>query len=201
MDKAETLQELVDQKREIRRLRKKQRRRKLWKKLNRAVSAVMLVSFAILFTRVTPIHMGMLENGSSYDVVISEEQVDIFDQHYTTELENGFCLYGEVERQQVVVDEVVYVDEPEKQSRGAISFTCIPETLDRLPKLLRQGDFGFLGIVHTHPSGSPRLSRSDAAMLGASWYFVRVSGVYNGEQIEFYTFEDPRYPMPLQVYS
>jgi len=201
VDKAETLQELVDQRRENRRLKEKLKRKRRWKKLNQAVSAVLLVSLAILFTRATPIHMGMLENGSSYEVEISEDQVEIFEQHYTQDEENGFCLYGEIEDQQVVIDEVVYVDEPRQQSKGSISFTCIPETLERLPELLKQGDFGFLGIVHTHPSGSPRLSRSDAAMLGASWYFVRVSGIYNGDRVEFYAFEDPRYSMPLQVSS
>ena len=200
MDKAETLQELVDQRRENQRLKEKLKKKRRWKKLNQVVSAVLLVSLGILFTRVTPIHPGMLENGSSYEVVISEHQIQTFDQHYTKQLENGFCLYGEIEDQQVVIDEVVYVDEPRQQSKGSISFTCIPETLERLPELLKRDDFGFLGIVHTHPSGSPRLSRSDAAMLGASWYFVRVSGIYNGEQVEFYAFEDPRYSMPLQIY-
>ena len=199
MDKVEALQELVDQRRENQRLKEKLKRKRRWKKLSSLVSAVLLVSFAILFTRVTPIHMGMLENGSSYEVVISGDQIQTFDQHYTTELENGFCLYGGIEDQQVVVNEVVYVDEPRQRSKGSISFTCIPETLERLPELLKQGDLGFLGIVHTHPSGSPRLSRSDAAMLGASWYFVKVSGIYNGDRVEFYAFEDPRYSMPLQV--
>jgi proteasome lid subunit RPN8/RPN11 len=199
VDKVEALQELVDQRRENQRLKEKLKRKRRWKKLSSLVSAVLLVSFAILFTRVTPIHMGMLENGSSYEVVISGDQIQTFDQHYTTELENGFCLYGGIEDQQVVVNEVVYVDEPRQRSKGSISFTCIPETLERLPELLKQGDLGFLGIVHTHPSGSPRLSRSDAAMLGASWYFVKVSGIYNGDRVEFYAFEDPRYSMPLQV--
>jgi proteasome lid subunit RPN8/RPN11 len=199
VDKAQTLQELVDQRRENQRLKEKLKRKRRWKKLNQAVSAVLLVSLGILFTRVTPIHPGMLENGSSYEVVISEQQIQTFDQHYTTELENGFCLYGEIEDQQVVIDEVVYVDKPRQQSKGAISFTCIPETLERLPELVKQGDLGFLGIVHTHPSGSSRLSRSDAAMLGASWYFVRVSGIYNGDRVEFYAFEDPRYSMPTQI--
>lgn len=199
MDKAETLQELVEQRREIQRLKKKQRRRKLWKKLDRAVSAVFLVSFAILFTLVSPVGLGMWEDGSSYEVVISEEEIQTFDQHYTEELENGFCLYGEIENEQVVVDEVIYVDEPRNQSRGAISFTCVPETLERLPKLLKQGDFGFLGIVHTHPRSS-QLSLKDAAnTLGMGRIFIKVSGVYNGNQVEFYTFEDPRYPMPLQI--
>ena len=200
MDKVETLQELVDQRRENQRLKEKLKRKRRWKKLRNAVIAFLLVSVGILFTRVTPIHMGMWEDGSNYELVISEEQVDIFDQHYTQDEENGFCLYGEIEDKQIVVDEVVYVDEPRQQSKGAISFTCIPETLRRLPELVKQGDLGFLGIVHTHPSGSPRLSRSDAAMLGASWYFVKVSGIYNGDRVEFYAFEDPRYSMPLQIY-
>jgi proteasome lid subunit RPN8/RPN11 len=201
VDKVETLQELVDERRENQRLRKKLKRKRRWKKFNRAVNAVAIVSLAILFTRVTPVDIGILEDGSNYEVVISEEQVDVFDQHYTTELENGFCLYGEVEEEQVVVDEVVYVDDPLKQSRGAISFTCIPETLERLPKLLTHGDFEFLGVVHTHPSGSPRLSLTDAAnTLGMARAFVKVSGVYNGDRVDFYTFEDPRVAMPLQVY-
>jgi len=199
VDKAETLHELVEQRREIQRLRKRQRKRQVLRKLRNAVIAVLLVCTAILFTRVTPIEMGMLGNGSEYEVVISEKQVDVFDQYYTEEMENGFCLYGEVEDEQVIVDEVVYVNEPRKQSKGAISFTCIPETLDRLPKLLTHGDFGFLGTVHTHPE-SDRLSLMDAAnTLGVGRVFVKVSGIYNGNQVEFYTFEDPRFPMQLQV--
>jgi proteasome lid subunit RPN8/RPN11 len=114
-------------------------------------------------------------------------------------MENGFCLYGEVEDEQVVVDEVVYVDDPWEQTPTSMRFTCIPETLDRLPELLMQGDFGFLGIVHTHPSGSARLSSTDAAMLGGTFYLVKVSGVYNGDRLEFYTIDDPRVSMPLQV--
>lgn len=199
MSNSDTWQELVDQRRENQRLRKKLKRKRRWKKLNDALTAVILVSLAILFTRVTPVDPGIVVNGSGYEVVVSEEQVDVFDQHYTTELENGFCLYGNVEDEQVVVDEVVPVDEPRKQSRGSISFTCVPETLNRLPKLLTHGDFGFLGIVHTHPSGSPRLSRSDAAILGSTFYLVKISGIYNGDEVEFYSFDDPRYSMPVQV--
>lgn len=199
MRKAEVLQELIDERRENQHLKEKLERKKRRKKFYRAINAVAIVSLAILFTRVAPIDVGMLEDGSNYEVVVSEDQVDVFDQHYTSELENGFCLYGSIEDEQVVVDEVVHVDDPRKQSRGAISFTCIPETLDRLPQLMKQGDFGFLGIVHTHPSGSPRLSRSDAAMLGLTFYVVKVSGVYNGDEVEFYTFEDPRLAMPLTI--
>jgi proteasome lid subunit RPN8/RPN11 len=199
VDKAETLQEMVDQRRENQRLRKKLKKKRRWKKLNRAVSASMLVSTAIFLTLVTPIHLGMLQNGSNYEVVISENQLQTFDQYYTTEVENGFCLYGDIEDKQVVIDDVVYVDDPWKQTRTSMKFSCIPETLERLPQLLKQGDFGFLGIVHTHPSGSASLSDSDAAMLGATWYFTKISGVYNGEQVEFYSFEDPRFSMPLQI--
>mgnify|MGYP000680990318 CR=1 FL=1 len=199
MSNSDVWQELVDLRRENQRLKEKQRRRKLWKKLDRGVSALILVFLAVLFTLVSPINMGMWEDGSQYEVVISEEQIDVFDQYYTEEMENGFCLYGEVEDEQVIVDEVVYVDEPRKQSGGAISFTCIPETVDRLPELLTHGDFSFLGIVHTHPESS-RLSLMDAAnTLGVGRVFVKVSGIYNGNQVEFYTFEDPRFPMQLQV--
>lgn len=79
MDKVETLQELVEQRREIQRLKKKQRRRKLWKKLNHAVTAALLVFLAILFTRVTPVDPGIVMNGSSYEVQVSEDQVQTFD--------------------------------------------------------------------------------------------------------------------------
>lgn len=200
MDKAETLQEQVEQRREIQRLREKLQKKRRRRKLRNAIISVLLVSAAILFTRVTPIHMGMLENGSSYEVVISGEQVDVFGQCYTEELEQGFCLYGEIEDEQVVVDEVVYVDDPMKQSRTAIEFTCIPETLERLPRLLKQGDFGFVGAVHSHPSsGIPQLSTNDAAILGTTWFVQKVSGIYNGDRVEFYTFEDPRAMMPLQI--
>lgn len=92
------------------------------------------------------------------------------------------------------------MDDPLKQTRSSMKFSCISETLERLPELLKRDDFGFLGIVHTHPSGESRLSLKDAAItLGVAVPFVRVSGIYNGDRLEFYTFEDPRVSMPLQI--
>lgn len=146
----------------------------------------------ILAARVTP---WSPETGSQIgvqekNVVITSSQVDVFRENYDRGLENGFCLYGQIDRTRVVVEEVVLERDPEEQGPGTVDINCVQETWDRFPELLLRDDFEFIGKAHTHPF-EPYLSRVDARNLGAEAWYAPIRGIYDGNELHFFGYDDP----------
>ncbi|WP_394348111.1 hypothetical protein [Halorubrum sp. SD690R] len=81
-------------------------------------------------------------------------------------------------------------------AENLLSKVCIASVSGRsaVNILLKQGDYDFLGIVHTHPRRS-RLSLKDSIItLRVSGAFIKASRICYFDEIEFSTFEDPREP-------
>ncbi|WP_313694245.1 hypothetical protein [Halorarum halobium] len=69
-------------------------------------------------------------------ISFTESHIQWLDENYNQSVENGFCLFGTVEEDKVVVEQVEFIDNPFRQSSGTMLFTCIPQILARWKRLV-----------------------------------------------------------------
>lgn len=120
-------------------------------------------------------------------VVIDATEVGQIEHQYSSDHEEGWCLYGTKNRTHIRVTEVVRAQTLVKQE-DRIAFTCVPETAaqvaaGRNPRLV--------GNVHSHlDQPESRLSRVDVLLFGRVSPVVTVMGIYTVEDgVEFFTTE------------
>lgn len=141
--------------------------------------------------------------GSSHDedrrsVYISDSDLKAVETVYDEDLEKGFCLYGSYSRYSIQVEDAVYVYNPEVQTDSSISFSCFEQTVERLPKLVNNDSYYLIGNIHTHPEYA-RLSRPDAFVFGATSMLMETFGIYNGEELKFFTSRSLSYGLDKYV--
>lgn len=133
--------------------------------------------------------------GDPDNVAVQSSELEEIQTHYERDLEQGYCLFGEIEDDTAVVNEVVHTRYPIPwtNSGSRIDFTCLPEIAGRLPELA-DSDYSFVGAVHTHPSrttgGSTTMSVPDENWFKATSMFQRVHGIANKTHVSFYTVDD-----------
>lgn len=164
---------------------------KYWMRVLHRASSVLSIVFLVSVTWIYigafdfPVLMQTAHDSDDRTVEISSSDIEEISSRYDEDLEKGFCLYGYADREKIVVEEVVHDDNPLSQSDGRISFVCGDESLDRAEELLTT-NLTLVGNVHTHPRGA-RLSRGDAFAFGSSMFLQDTYGVYNGEDLEFFS--------------
>lgn len=121
------------------------------------------------------------------EVSLSAEQYQVFEETYTTELEQGYCLFGHIHNGEVVVERVIHTDYPIPWTNtgSQIHFTCIPELIEQLPRIAVDSEYRFVGAAHSHPQ-TPYLSHPDRFWFRTTGVFQRIHGIYNGN-LQFYT--------------
>lgn len=132
-------------------------------------------------------------------VEIANEDMVMLDDRYNESVEKGFCLFGSVRNGSVVVREIDYVESPLDSGEGFVSFSCKDEISSRLDKMALNGSYKFLGRVHTHPDSSDRLSFADMHSFGRWSGFSVVHGVFDGEQLNFWSHDDLHGELGLDV--
>lgn len=144
--------------------------------------------------------------GTPDSVAVQGEDLQQIPAHYETDLEQGYCLFGEIEDDTAVVREVVHTKYPIPwtHSGSRIDFTCLPEIAGRLPELAAS-DYSFIGAVHTHPSsttgGTTEMSAADETWFKATSIFQRVHGIANENRVSFYTVDDTEGPIKTLEYT
>jgi proteasome lid subunit RPN8/RPN11 len=130
-----------------------------------------------------------VDGGTSRDpttVSFTESHVQWLDENYNESVENGFCLFGEIQGSEVVVEQVELVDNPFRQSEGSMKLTCLPQIFVRSKKLLLNKEYRFVGLIHTHPEHAA-LSRLDRRTFSKFDSVLSVFGVYNGDRVAMYS--------------
>ena len=158
-------------------------------KLSSILSVVFIVTASALFVGVFDLP-NISNTGHDLDdrvVEVSESELQVVKSEYDSSLEKGFCVYGYANGENISVKEIVHDNEPLVQEKDRVSFLCIDETIDRLPKLMTSR-YSLVGNIHTHPDHSrAKLSRGDAFAFGGIWYLQDTFGVYNGDRLEFFS--------------
>lgn len=166
-------------------IQRRDRRRRFWNILTVALLVLMLVFLGVYVDRVTPIRVdgGLAEAPTT--VSFTRGQIQWLQENYNEEVENGFCLLGQVDGSKFIVEDVEFVDNPWSHSKYSMRFNCVPQILVRSSQLVMDGDYRFLGIVHTHPNtASP--SSVDLETFGKVDEVVELFGVYNGKDLNVY---------------
>lgn len=145
-------------------------------------------------------HPEMWSDPVEKEVVVPVSEYRVFDRSYNDSLEKGFCLFGDVDEDQVWIREVVLVEDPESQSAGSVDFDCVGEVGGRWKQLLLSSEYNFLGTAHTHPDYA-RLSRVDARNLGSSWWWASIRGIFSGNELSFFAYGDPVEKMEMDFVS
>ena len=133
--------------------------------------------------------------GTPDSVAVQGEELQQIPAHYSSDLEQGYCLFGEIDDDTAVVREVVHTKYPIPwtNSGSRIDFTCIPEIAGRLPELAAS-DYSFIGAAHTHPSsttgGTTKMSDPDKNWFKATSMFQRIHGIATENRVSFYTAND-----------
>ena len=177
---------LTDRHREKRlEIKRRDHRRRFWNILTVALLVLMVVFIGFYVDRVTPIRVDGGIDEAPTTVSFTRGQIQWLDQNYERDLENGFCLFGRIDESDFVVEDLEFVDNPWSQSKYSMRFNCVPQILVRSSQLVMDGDYRFLGIVHTHPNtASPSLVDLDT--FNKVDEAVELFGVYNGEELNVY---------------
>lgn len=123
--------------------------------------------------------------GDKKQVIISEKDYQIINKNYNSSIEKGFCLYGTINSEQIIIEEIDYVNQSLSSGQGYINFLCIRETIKRLPELYTNPHYKMIGNVHTHPV-DPYPSYADVYSMGLLAPVQRTFGIYNGEKLNFF---------------
>lgn len=129
----------------------------------------------------------MAYSGDGRTVVIDAADHREFERHYSSDREEGWCLYGSANETHFRVTDVVHAQTLTK-NENEVAFTCMPETAGQLTS---GDDPRFIGIVHSHQTKNRSyLSRRDYMMWGRTSPFVRLMGVYTEpDGVAFFTTE------------
>lgn len=170
-------------------------------KLSSILSVVFIVSVSALFVGVFDLP-DISKTGHNLDdksVEVPESELLKVKSKYDSSLEKGFCVYGYAHGEDIRVEEIVHDNEPLVQKEDRVSFLCIDETIDRLPRLMTSR-YSLVGNIHTHPNHSrAKLSRGDAFAFGGLWSVQDTFGVYNGDSLEFFSPSSLSYGLDMYV--
>jgi len=111
--KKQLLHEVVEQRRRNQDLRGELRHWNWFGWLFLFFLAVGVVSLSIFFARVAPMHPEMWSEPVEKEVVVPVSEYRVFDRSYNESLEKGFCLFGDIDEDQVRLREVDLVEDPE----------------------------------------------------------------------------------------
>jgi proteasome lid subunit RPN8/RPN11 len=196
----ELLQRQADREKRLQRLEEKlelvNRRRKWETRISILLLIVLVVFIYIFAARVTPVRVDGGTSTQPPEVSFTRSHVEWLQEKYNYSEENGFCLFGHIQRDEVVVEQVEYVDNPVRQSHQAMSFTCIPQILARWKPLVTQEEYKLVGAIHTHPY-SKDLSDRDWRSFQLVDPFVGMFGVYNKREDSMRIYTEPGQKQPL----
>jgi len=196
----ELWQRQADREKRIHRLERKldrvNRRRKWETRISIILLAALLVFAYIFAARVTPVRVDGGTSTQPGQVSFTKSHVEWLEEKYNYSEENGFCLFGQLRGEEVVVEQVEFVDNPARQSHEAMSFTCIPQVLARWKPLVAEEDYKLVGAIHTHPY-SKDLSERDWRTFEFVDPFVEVFGVYNKRKDSMRIYSRPGQEEPL----
>jgi len=192
------LQRMADREKEKTRLRrelkKKRRRDRRWRRTTLLTIVAVLVFLGIFAARVTPVQV---DGGTSTDpttVSFHDDHADWLEKNYQESVENAFCLFGRIQGDKVVVEQVEFINNPFQQSHGSMWFTCIPQILARWKPLVFEEEYKLVGAIHTHPE-TEGLSRLDRETFRIVDDVIEVFGVYNGDRLSMYSSPDQGEPV------
>jgi len=187
------LQRQADREKRIHRLERRldevNRRRKWETRLSILFLVVAFVALGIFAERVTPVRVDGGTSTEPTQISFQESHADWLQANYNQSVENGFCLFGQVQEEKVVVEQVEFVDNPVRQSYMGMSFTCIPQILARWQPLVSQEEYKLVGAIHTHPE-TAELSHRDLETFRFFDPVLSVFGVYNGDRLTMYLSPD-----------
>jgi len=184
------LQNFADRHRRLRDLEQELESRNRRRKWENRVTVLLLVLVFVLVgffaVRVTPVQVDGGASREPTTVSFTESHVQWLDDNYNESMENGFCLFGHVDEEEVVVEHVEFIDNPFSQAKDSMKPTCLPQIFVRSEQLLLNERYRFLGLIHTHPDHAV-LSQRDRETFAKFDSVLSVFGVYNGDQVAMYS--------------
>lgn len=172
--------------RDLEELESRNRRRKWENRVTVLLLVLVFVLVGFFAMRVTPVQVDGGASREPTTVSFTESHVQWLDENYNESMENGFCLFGHVDEEEVVVEHVEFIDNPFSQSRDSMKPTCLPQIFVRSEQLLLNERYRFLGLIHTHPNHAV-LSQRDRETFSKFDSVLSVFGVYNGDQVAMYS--------------
>lgn len=164
-----------------------------------------LISTVFLFPYPTPIEaMNPVQNnpGTGMDnkvVYIQEESYNKVFDNFDSEIEEGFCLFGKVNKSSIKIEKVLYAETVILQTPQRINNMCVDEIKEELPRMYMDYSYKFIGKVHTHPvSDKAKPSIRDIHSFGKLSLFTEITGVASNDSINFYTHDSLGMGVPVK---
>lgn len=131
---------------------------------------------------------GKMDSGSSdlESISIPNSGMVELNDGYNESVEKAWCMFGEINGGEVFVKDMDFVENPINQSKDSLRTYCLSEIYSKKFRLLST-DYNFLGLTHTHPDSSHRLSFRDIHTFGKASFVVDVMGVYDGEELNYWS--------------
>jgi len=186
-------QRFADRETRLNQLEKELESRRRRRSLENKATVILLITAVVLagffLARVTPVRVDGGTSSEPTKISFTRSHVDWLNENYNESVENGFCLFGHIKDDNVVVEEVEFVDNPPHQEEGEMSFTCIPQIFAYSSELVMREEYRLVGVIHTPPR-SAYLSRQDVDTFRTFDSVLGVFGVFNGERLRMYSDPD-----------
>ena len=147
---------------------------------------------ATVLTPMDTVSVGHFEDDRT--VVVEQSQLDVVEANYDPDLENAFCVFGDVRDNRFIIDDIE-VATVYSRGKGYVSYSCRPNAWERVPEILYDDDQQLIGDIHTHP---PRSTEHQSAVDIAgttykSLFEYQLRGVYHEDEgANFYTLNSLR---------
>ena len=141
---------------------------------------------------------GMAHDRDNRTLLLSYTDRQEFIEHYSNDLEEGWCVYGYGNQTHIVVQDVEHISQPRSQSSGKILYTCVPQTVNQM---LQGKPWMLIGDVHSHPDRSDAmLSKGDTMSWATTSALLDLKGVYTvADGPEFFTTSSLSTPLEKQL--
>ena len=141
---------------------------------------------------------GMAHDRDNRTLLLSYTDRQEFIEHYSNDLEEGWCVYGYGNQTHIVVQDIEHISQPRSQSSRKIMYTCIPQTLGQI---LQGRSWRLIGDVHSHPGQSDsELSKGDTMSWATTSALLPLKGVYTiADGPEFFTTSSLSEPLEKQL--